>query len=224
MKRFVMRQFREKTAIAATYASLLALNQAMLNATGSDQKINAPGLDPNWNPRRGDFMAFKIAGKQVGIISPLIGMVRLFAELTHIAYGERSRYEQLTPRYQAGAEAIGQYARGKFSPIVGTATDLLATHTDFSGRPLPDTAFDYELPYTADKVPRYMQQQGIEEYKWPEYFSEQLPPIPFEEAIKEVWDYQGGSNLEKWLNAFEAGFVALSGARVRTDPHIEKEE
>ncbi len=222
--RFIVRQFREKTAIAATYAGLLALNQAMLSAAGSNQKVNAPGLDPDWNPRRGDFMAFKIAGKQVGIISPLIGMVRLFAELTHIAYGERSRYEQLTPRYQAGAEAIGQYARGKFSPILGTGVDVLATHTDFSGRPLPDTALGYELPYTADKVPRYMQQQGLEGYSWSEYLPEQLLMIPVEESIKEIWDYQGGSNLEKWLNAFEAGFVALTGARVRTDPHIEKEE
>ncbi len=208
-RQFALGQVKEKATIAGVYLSLLALNQGLLSASDSKQKINFT------NPRRGDFLAFKAAGHDFGLISPMLGMVRLFANLYHAARGQRGKVEALTPR----AEELGQegesYLRGKLSPFMGFGMDL-GFQADYAGRP---------LPFSNDKVPAYMRREGVKKYTYPEYTLEQFAPIPVEEAIREVWRHQGMSDaqINTYLKALATGVVmGTTGARMSEDTHPEK--
>jgi len=208
-RNFAISQVKEKATIAGVYLSLLAMNQGLLAASNSKQKVNFT------DPRRGDFLAFKGDGMQFGVISPMIGMVRLFANLVHAAGGKRNRVESLVPRAQEFGEVGEEYARGKLSPFAGFGVDL-ASQADFQGRP---------LPYSKDRVPAYLRRQGVGKYTYGEYASEQFTPIPVSEAIREVWKHQGMSDAEinTYLKALATGVVmGGTGARMQEDTHVSK--
>ena len=208
-KAFAVSEVKQKAAIAGTYFGLLALNQGLLSASGSKEKINYT------NPRRGDFLAFKAAGHNLGIVSPMLGMVRLFSNLIHDAVGKRKGLEKVTPRGSSMAEDAGSYARGKLSPFAGQAYNLLS-QSDFQGRP---------LPYSSDTVPAYLRRRGIKKYTYGEYAAQELSPIPIEEAIKEVWSDQGidEPTANKYLKALAVAIAAGgTGARVSKDYYAEK--
>jgi len=203
-KAFAMSQLKEKAAIAGTYYSLLMINQGLLQASGSEQRINFV------NPRRGDFLAFKAAGHNIGIVGPMLGMVRLFANLYHAAAGKRGKVESLTPRGQEFGELGFQYARGKLSPFAGFGVDVVS-QADFQGRP---------MPYSTDAVPKYLRQQGLDRYTYGEYAAQQFTPIPLSEAVREVWRDQGmgEDQIDAYLKALMVGVVAGStGARVSAE-------
>lgn len=199
-----MIQLKEKATVAAVYASLLAANQGMLKAFGSSQNVNTT------DPTKSDFMSFKVADHKVGVVGPMIGMVRMFAELAHAAIGKRTPAEKRDSRYSEAVGDIGKYARGKASPFASVAIDA-AAQADFRGQP---------LPFSNDKVPTYLRKEGLGKYTWPKYATDKLAPIPVEEAIREVWTDMGlqESQQKTYLNAIIAGFAAgSSGIRYSKD-------
>lgn len=210
-QQFALSELKQKATITGVYLSLLAANQGLLSATGSKDEINFT------NPRRGDFLAFKGAGHQFGIISPLLGVVRLFANMLHASIGSRSKFEQMESRSDQMATVAKGYVRGKLSPFASFATDL-ATQSDFQGRP---------LPFSDDKVPSYLKKQGVQKYTYGEYAAQQFTPIPVSEAVREVWAKQGmdESLMNHWLWALSsAAIMGSTGARVSRDTHQLPEE
>lgn len=203
-----MSELKQKARIAGTYLGLLALNQGLLAASGSRQRVNFT------NPRRGDFLTFKAAGQDIGIISPLLHMVGLFANLYRTATAKRKPPESLTPRGEEMGQEIWQYARGKLSPFASPIVDLLA-QSDYQGRP---------LPFSSDRMPTYLRKRGVQKWTWPEYAVDKLAPIPAEEAIREVWKSQGMNDdqVDKYLRALAVFVVAGgTGARLNEDRYLQ---
>lgn len=203
-KHFAISQVKEKAAIAGTYFTMLAANQGLLTATGSEQKINYT------DPRKSDFLAFKAAGHKLGIISPMLGVVRFVANMIHASLGQRQGYENRETRVESMEKIGGDYLRGKLSPFAGVATDI-ATQSDFQKRP---------LPFSKDPVPASVRKQGLDRYTYGEYAGEHLMPIPVEEAIREVWRKQGmgESDIEHWMKALgSAALMGTTGARLTPD-------
>lgn len=203
-QKFAIREVKQKASIVGTYLGLLAVNQGLLSATGSKQQINFT------DPKKGDFLAFKAGGYKVGIIGPMLGMVRLFANLLHASMGKRGQVEKLTSRSEEFGQIAESYARGKLSPFASFAIDL-ASQSDYEGRP---------LPFSDDKVPAYLRREGVQKYTPAEYLSEQFTPIPASEAIREVWSKQGMSNdeIDTWMKALLiAGTMGGTGAKLAPD-------
>ena len=200
---FAKRELATKAGIVATYASLLALNQGYLSATGSEQKINYN------NPKQGDFLAFKVAGKTVGVTSAMLGMVRLFAKMYNAATGPQPA---MGSRSDTMAEAAKNYARGKLSPIAGFGADVATQQT----------AMREVVPWSSDK-PKY----GEKKLTGGEYAALTFTPIPVSEGIKAVWEEQGMSKEQQnvWLDILKGAAVAvpagLTGARIAPDYSLE---
>ncbi len=219
-RQFALSQVKEKAAIAGTYFGLLALNQGLLSATDSDQKINFT------DTRRGDFLAFKAAGHNIGLVGPLLGMVRLFANLLHASSASRTKYENLGgTRAEEFGRISEQYLRGKLSPFASFGMDL-ASQADFEGRPLP-WSNDIPPKYQIRRFYEEGHRQGVGGYSTAEYLTEKFLPIPVEDAIKEVWTDFGidDSTRKRWLNALlTAVIVGGTGARYSEDSHWEQRE
>lgn len=201
---FAIHQLQEKAAIAGTYLTLLSANQGLLAASHSDQRINFT------NPRRGDFLAFKAGGVKLGLVSSMLGQVRLFAEMYATMFGTRTKFAQLDSRSSEAGQEAWQYFRGKLSPFAGTAADF-AFQADMFNRP---------LPFSEEKVPKQIREQGLGAYTWPEYLTEQFSPIPASEAIKEVWDKQGldPNTQALYMRALLMGIAGgVTGARISED-------
>jgi hypothetical protein len=198
-----VRDLRQKATMAGTYLGALALNQALLSAGGSDQKVNFT------NPRGGDWLSFKVLGHNVGVVGPMINSVRFLQNIAHDFWGERSKLEQVqgTRGAEAGTRAW-EYARGKLSPFAGVALDT-ASQSDAVGRP---------MPWSHDPVSYRAKQLGENtKYSYGEYASKHLLPIPLEEAATDVWRHQGASEdeISKWTRALTIGAIAgTSGARI----------
>lgn len=206
---WAMHELMGKAAIFGMYASLLAMNQGLLKAVGSSQNVNAPFVE-GWDPRRGDFLSFKIAGFNLGVVGPMIGMIRLFVNLYQAARGPRKGVRALTGRGEEMYEVAGKYARGKLSPF-GAFGYTAASQSDYERRP---------VPWSTDKTPASLRRRGKYRYTWGEYLGESFAPIPAEEAIREVWRGQGMDEpaIEYWLKAIGiAGVMAGTGARVTED-------
>jgi len=200
-RHFALAEFKQKATIAATYAGLLALNQGILSASGSDQELNLT------NPRKGDFMAFKAGGHNIGIVGPMLGMVRLFANMLHAATGKRGKLEQTQTRFAEMGSTLAEYGRGKLSPFAAFGADVVS-QADLFGRP---------LPFSDDKVPKRYKQEGP--YTYGEYAGQTFSPIPVSEALREVWKDQGlsDSQIQVYLNALLTAVVAGgTGARIST--------
>jgi hypothetical protein len=184
--------------------SLLAANQGLLRLAGSQQTVNFT------HPEKSDFLAFKVGGYRVGIISPMLGMVRLFGQLIHDSIGKRNQLEAQESRFKEAGGDLANYVRGKLSPVASFAADV-ASQSDFQGRP---------LPFSKDKVPSYLARQGVKRYTYGEYVAEKFTPIPVSEAITEVWDKMGvsESDQKRWIGAIITGVAAgATGARVTPD-------
>lgn len=206
---FAIREVKQKALIAGTYLSLLAMNQGLLKATGSKQQVNFT------DPERSDFLAFKGGGMKFGVVGPMLGIVRLFANLMSAAVDKRTGFRARESRADEMAGVVKDYARGKLSPFAGVATDV-ATQSDFQGRP---------LPFSKDKVPSFLAKQGVKRYTYGEYAGERLLPIPVSEAVREVWRKQGmnETDIEHWMKALgSAALMGGTGARMSDDFYIGK--
>lgn len=200
-------ELKQKGAILAMYFGTLAMNQAFLKMAGSDQNINVT------DPTKPDFMQFKAAGFRVGVLSPIIGIFRLFANLMHDAAGERTKFEKLTTRQRSIGEHLFEYARGKASPIASFGLEAATAQSTYPARPL---SF---LPWS-EGLTRRQRLAGVEPYELPEYAAETFAPIPLEEAIRETWGEMGvgKDDQNKWLRALiVAGTMSATGARVAKD-------
>jgi hypothetical protein len=199
-------EMQQKAMVVGFYAMALYANQSFLKMAGSNQEINFT------DPKKADFLAFKVAGFKVGVMNPFVGMIRMFANALHTAFGERTKFERLTSRTKSLMEVAGQYARGKMSPLSSFATDI-ASAQDYAGRPL---GF---MPQS-EPLSRSKRLQGIEPYGVGEYAAEALTPIPIEEGVKRIFMSQGMSEADasKWVRTLIiAGGMSATGARVSED-------
>lgn len=201
-----MMEVKQKALIAGTYLGALAINQGLLKAGGSDEDINFT------NPRRSDWLSFKVAGHNVGIISPMVGSVRFLANVVHDAIQDRSKFEEMqSSRFQEAAKDAGQYVRGKLSPFAKVAADT-AFQADFRDRP---------MPWSKDKISFRAKSQGVTTpYSYGEYAAKNFTPIPVQEAVGEIWKSQGmaENQVSTYLRALAiAGVVGGTGARVTED-------
>lgn len=203
-------ELKQKASVFAWYAGMLALNQAFLAMTGSKEKIN--GIPKSWggggvDPKKPDFLQFKVAGFRVGLASPFIGMIRLFANAIHAAAGERTKFEKLTSRQRQLGETLWQYGRGKMSPLASFSTDIV-TQEDFARR---------KLPWSTERPTRRELLTGRGPYGTKEYLFQTFAPIPIEEAIRETFKSAGMKHDEatRWLKILTiAGGMGATGARI----------
>lgn len=101
----------------------LKLNQAILQANGSDQKVNMS------DPKRGDFLAFKVGGHYIRTrgSQEIIAFLARLAAVTM----QKPKFGQQSPE-----EVMGRYGEYKLAPHFGIAKELMGGK-DFLGRPLP---------------------------------------------------------------------------------------
>lgn len=206
-KSWAKTELKQKAAILGMYWGMLGLNQGFLKMFGSDQEINAT------DPTKADFMQFKAAGFKVGVMSPIIGIYRLFANLMHDTVGERSKFEKLTSRQRAVGERMFDYARGKASPIASAGLEMATAQSTYPTRPL---GF---LPWS-EGLTRKQRLSGMTPYTAGEYAAQTFTPIPLEEVFRETWGEQGvdSETMNKWIRALViGGTMSATGARVSSD-------
>lgn len=201
MKRQAMSEVKQKAVMIGTYFAALAANQGLLSAMGSNQKVNFT------DPKKQDWLDFKVAGHNVGIVSPFKSMVRLFSKELHAVFGKRSNFEKLQgDRLEQAGGAVESYGRGKLSPFAGAVADSIARH-DYAGNTLP----------WSNEKPKYKDSTHL---TYGQYAAHQFLPIPLEDGMKEVWASKGmGDSMAKTaLKAvLTAAAVGGTGARVTDD-------
>lgn len=204
-KQFAIRQIKEKATVAGTYLTLLAANQAILNRSGSNQRVNFT------DPTRSDYLKFKAHGDALGIGTPYLGNARLLVSMVNSIRGAPADYQKREDIQSQLADEGEQYVRGKLAPFASVAADFL-THGDYEDRP---------MPFSNAKVKPSLNRQGIyTRYSWPEYLSEQGTMIPVSDTIKEIWRHQGmdETTMDHWMGALMSGAVSgTTGARIGPD-------
>jgi hypothetical protein len=230
-KHFAAHVLKEKATVVATMASMLAINQAILSATGSDQKINGipeelggKGIDP----MASDFLKFKGAGKTVSYGNSFIALARLPLRI-QANIENKSKLNKIVYEDENVYKTLGSFARTQLSPAAGAVTDL-AFGRDFQGRPLPAKGFG--LMEGDSNVPKRLRAQGVQPYTWPEYLTVTALPIPLAESMHDVW-HDGYGLDEKgvdWMQKLwaiiqtipETTAMALTGALIGEDYDVKK--
>ena len=204
-KDFARAEVKQKARLMAMYFSLLAINDAILRMTDSKSKIN-------WNnPMRADFLGFKVAGHNVGVVGPLLGIVRYMAKMLHASFAtDRSKYEQLTTRGRQMGQISWDYLRGKASPMTQFGLDNLTK----------ETAVHDVVPWSKDKPAK-----GHKTEKVGEYLAITFSPIPLSEALKETWHDMGVPREQQniWFSILKGVAVAIpaGGTGMRISPEYE---
>lgn len=212
-KHFAQQQLREKATVLATMGAMLVANQAILTASGSDQKINFD------DPTRSDFLKFKGFGVNVSFGNAMLTTLRLPFREAMILYNN-TKFSEGKKRGEgsdrATYDAIGEYFRNQLNPAVHDVTDI-AFQNDAQGRP---------LPFSKQPVPKYLRRQGVEgPYTWGEYARDAVMPIPLEESVKQVFNEYGmpKDQAEKWTKILgTAIYMGGTGGRVEEDRYIGK--
>ena len=192
-KRFAIQQVKEKAWVAGTLLSLLAVNQGMLKAIGSDQEVNFD------DPFRSDFLKFKAFGQNISYGNAMLTMARLPIRLYRIRESDGGKLKNLIYPDEDSYNMLGEYARSQASPFASLAMSLWLK-SDWQNRPLPSS----ERP-----MPKRLRARGIEPYTWPEFWTEQVLPIPAEEAIHEVWAHGLGMD-DNQMKAADKAMATLS--------------
>ncbi len=148
----------------ATYVGALALNAAMLKASGSDDKVNFS------DPSKPDWLRFKVKGRAIDPTGGIISTIGFLGRLANAAI-EKPKYGDT--RYAVMGKIAAEQARSKLSPAAGIATDV-ATRSDFRGRP---------LPFSSDKGTA-----AKPKYTYPEYVTTRVAPIPMSAGIRDFYD------------------------------------
>lgn len=170
-KWFAKQQGKDVGQFIATYGAALALNQGLLIAVGSKDRVNFT------DPQKGAWLRMKIGGRAIEPTGGIISAIDFVGRLGGNLFGKKRPMET---RFEAVSKTLGGHGRGKLSPGLGTATDLL-TRSDYRGRP---------LPFSSDKSTA-----AKPRYTWPEYLWSQSP-IPVAEAAHDIystWREQGMS-------------------------------
>lgn len=220
-RHFAINQVKEKAWVMGTMMSMLAINQGVLSATGSKQKIN--GIPESlggagFDPMESDFLKFKVSGMAGSYGNAMLAMARLPVRMATAIMFEGKTSKLILEDERVYKVAL-DYVRTQLSPFAGTATDL-AFGRDYSGRPIPRKLFG--LVEGAEDVPKRLKKHGVEEpFTWPEYGIPQLAPIPIAEAIKEVWEKGLGMSpdqVKQTMKAFATlSFMAGTGGRLNPD-------
>ena len=220
-KAFAVRQVKEKAWVAGTAFTLLAANQALLNASGSKQKINGIPKEmggAGFDPMSSDFLKFKGAGMEFSYGNAMLSMARLPVRLFAIREGNGGKLKNLIYPDEDTYNVLGQYARTQLSPAAGLAMDLWLK-SDYQSRPLPNST---------RPVPKRLRAQGVKPYTWSEFWTAELSPIPASEAAKEVWKAEFGASEDQMRDlqkaAFEISVMATTGGRLTDDPRLKKEQ
>lgn len=207
---FALNQVKEKAWVAGTLFGLLAFNQGMLSATGSKQKVNF------FDPMHSDWMKFKGGDMTFSYGNPMLTMARLPVRLYQIRESSGGKLRNVIYPDESTYSVLGEYGRSQMSPFASLATTLWLKG-DWQNRPLP----------TSDRpVPARLRAQGVKPYTWTEFWSEQVAPIPAEEAMREVWKTGMGMSDEQVLGMrkFMATLAVMSatGARLTDDVPYKK--
>ena len=217
-KHFAMNQIKEKAWVVGTLGSLLALNQGVLSATGSKQKVNVT------DPFSSDFLKFKAAGMDVSYGNPLITMARLPLRL-FVGIENEGKLNKIVYEDENVATVLFEYVRSQMSPFAGTATDL-ALGRNYMRRPLPRAAFGL-LPGKTN-LPKRLRAEGIKPFTWTEYATQQAAMIPLQEALKEVWGkdlFMDAAARQRAAKALATITVMMgTGARVSDDYSLKPKQ
>lgn len=207
---FANHVIKKRAIFVATLLSALGLNQIVLNATGSKQKINLT------RPHESDWLRFKGLGMEVAPFSAGVAVARLMAqEYSDFFVNHKHRGGlPFNPAEQAGTDAL-RYGRSELSPVASHILDL-AAQSDYSGRPLPAIPGRNPPP----DEPAYLKREGVKPYTWTQY-AFTAAPIPAEGAIQEAFQTQGmnESAAKKYTKLIvSAAAMALTGVLVKEDP------
>lgn len=116
-------------AMLGTWAAGLILNDVIMRAFGSSQKIN-------WdNPRKSDWLRFKSGRGDIISTRGPEEVLRLYGQLAAIAHANKRQLHGHAALDEA-MDVIQQFIQYKLSPGVSTAVEL-GYGTDIFGRPLP---------------------------------------------------------------------------------------
>lgn len=199
-------RLKNAAEFAAAYAVALGTNQAILSATGSNQKVNFT------DPTKADWLKFKAGGKEIVADGGLLDPVRLIGQIVIGDLIMDKSGQHTGDRFENAGKDLLKYARGKLNPTAGIITDV-ATRRDFQGRPLP----------FSDEKPKYRDQQ---KYTWIEY-ALQHGPIPIAGGVKVAYD----AMREKGLSAVQAmdiikgaaiSVLGTTGAHINPDYGAER--
>lgn len=127
--------------LGAKYGAL-QINQGLLNATGSDQKINAPFME-NYNPFAKDFLQYKGAGLEarIGAADPEIKLLSqiIYASMSHDAQDLAIKTYQNVEKVRTGiskrevvGDAMLRYGLSKLQPAIDLGITGI-TREDFRG-------------------------------------------------------------------------------------------
>ncbi len=115
-------EVRNKAILIGTTLSLLGINQGLLTASGSDQKINFS------DPSKPDFLRYKAGGKTVSNMSSLLTDMRFLYRVA-----QDSKKQDL---HKAFTDS-GYYAYGKLSPFAKKVFDILFAPKQYDQKQLP---------------------------------------------------------------------------------------
>src|SRR5208283_1016029 len=172
---------------------------------GSKQKINFT------DPMKSDFLKFKAAGMTLSYGNAMLSMMRLPVRLYQIRESSGGKLKNLIYPDENTYNVLGQYGRSQLSPFASLASELWLK-ADYENKPLPGSM---------RPVPKRLQAQGVKPYTWPEFWAEQLTPIPVEEALREVWQQGLGMSPEQ-IKAMRKAMATVAvmgatGARLTDD-------
>ena len=141
----------------------------------------------------------------------MLSMARLPVRLYQIRESSGGKLRSLVFPDESSYSVLGEYGRSQLSPFASLASTLWFK-SDWQNRPLPSS----DRP-----VPKRLRAQGVQPYTWPEFWSEQVMPIPAEEAVREVWQKGMGMSPEQIKSMRQAmatiAIMAGTGARLTTD-------
>lgn len=208
-------RLKNAAKFAAGYTAALAVNQAILSATGSDQKVNMT------DPTKADWLKFKGFGKELVADGGLLDPVRLLGQVVigDLIMDKKWRGEA---GFKKAAVDLATYGRGKLSPSVGILADE-ATGRDFAGRPLPQGKTFFGLGTDIEdtiKKPKY---------GWGEWLSQQFTPIPVSGGVRVAYDEmrkEGMSHLDavKMLKGAAMAALSFTGAHISEDHAQEMDQ
>lgn len=208
-KVFAINQIKEKAWVAGTLFGLLALNQGFLKSVGSKQEVNLT------DPMKSDFLKFKAAGMTFSYGNAMISMARLPVRLYQIRQSDGGKLKNLVHPDESSYTVLGEYARSQLSPFASLASSLWFK-SDWQNRPLPNSE---------RAVPKRLREQGIDPYTWNEFWTEQMLPIPLEEAAREVWVNGMGMTPSQAAHMRKAmatiAVMGATGGRLTEDPEVQ---
>ena len=193
----------------ATFGTALAINSAILQATGSKKKVNY--LHPL---EGGDWLDFQIGDHHVGVTGGITSVGKFVLGLANLAL-THSRKERGGETIKSKAfDVIGNYASGKLAPGSGMAFEIFKHH-DFNGNTLP--MFD-------DKPDN----KHAKKLTWAEYFELNRTPIPVAEAFHDMHEEMKKQGMsERDINVIMRGIftgaaAGITGARIKPSDYESK--